>query len=60
MSQLAGGGGGLVQWLKLPAWKVGDRGFEPRSGLQVSKEQKWFFPAHSYRFNIVESLRDRV
>ena len=21
--------GGLVQWLKLPAWKVGDRGFRP-------------------------------
>ena len=29
-------GGALVQWLKLPAWKVGDRGFEPYSGLQVS------------------------
>ena len=27
----------MVQWLKLPAWKVGDRGFEPHSGLQVSK-----------------------
>ena len=26
----------LMQWLKLPAWKVGDRGFEPHSGLQVS------------------------
>ena len=24
--------------IKLPAWKVGDRGFEPRSGLQVSKK----------------------
>ena len=23
----------LVQWLNLPAWKVGDRGFEPHSGL---------------------------
>ena len=23
----------LVQWLKLPAGKVGDRGFEPHSGL---------------------------
>ena len=21
--------GGLVLWLKLPAWKVGDRGFRP-------------------------------
>ena len=28
----------LVQWLKLPAWKFGDRGFEPRSGIQVSKK----------------------
>ena len=28
--------GGLVQWLMLPAWKVGDRGFEPRSSIQVS------------------------
>ena len=30
--------GALVQWLKLPVWKVGDRGFEPHSGLQVSKK----------------------
>ena len=30
----------MVQWLKMPACKVGDRGFEPRSGLQVSKKQK--------------------
>ena len=29
--------GALVQWLKLPAWKVGDRGFKPHSGLQFSK-----------------------
>ena len=38
-----------MQWLKLPAWKVGDRGFEPRSGIQVAKKQKkkGFFPAHS-------------
>ena len=28
----------LVQRLKLPAWKVVDRGFEPRYGIQVSKE----------------------
>ena len=27
-----------MQRLKLPAWKVGDRGFEPRSGIQVSKK----------------------
>ena len=25
--------------LMLPAWKVGDRGFDPRSGIQVSKKQ---------------------
>ena len=29
----------MVQWLKLPAWEVGDRGFKPRSGIQVSKKQ---------------------
>ena len=29
----------LVQWLKLPAWKVGDRGFEPLSSLQVSEKE---------------------
>ena len=29
----------LVKCLKLPAWKVADRGFEPHSGLQVSKKQ---------------------
>ena len=28
-----------MQWLKLSAWKVGDRGFERRSGIQVSKKQ---------------------
>ena len=31
--------GALVQWLKLPGWKVRDRGFEPHSGHQVSKKQ---------------------
>ena len=31
--------GALVQWLKMPAWKVGDCGFQPHSGLQVSKIQ---------------------
>ena len=30
---------GPLQWLKLPAWKVGDRGFEPRSGIRFSKKQ---------------------
>ena len=29
----------MVPWLKLPARKVGDRGFEPQSGLRVSKKQ---------------------
>ena len=33
----------LVQWLKLPAWKVGNRGFEPHSGVQVSKKQNVSF-----------------
>ena len=34
--------------LRVPARKVGDRGFELRSGIQVSKGQKkCFFPAHS-------------
>ena len=28
-----------MQWLKLPVRKVGDRGFEPRSGIQVLKKQ---------------------
>ena len=36
-----------------------DRGFEHHSGLQVSKKQKYFVPAHSWRFNIVWRLRDR-
>ena len=40
-------GGDLVQWLQLLAWKVGDRGFEPHSGLQVSKKQNVSPPAHS-------------
>ena len=30
-------GGGLVQWLKVPAWKVGDDGLE--HGIQVSNKQ---------------------
>ena len=30
--------GALVQWLKLSAWKIGDRGFKPHPGLQVSKK----------------------
>ena len=31
--------GALVKWLKLPAWKVGDRGFKPHSTFQISKKQ---------------------
>ena len=30
------------EWLKLPAWKVGDRGYVPRSAIQVSKKQMFF------------------
>ena len=33
-----------MQWLKLPAWKVGDRGFEPPSRLQVSKKRNVYSP----------------
>ena len=29
----------LTRPLRLPAWKVGDRGLEPYSGIQVLKEQ---------------------
>ena len=29
----------LVLWLKVPAWKIGDRRLELHSGLQVSKKQ---------------------
>ena len=36
------GAGALVQWLKLPAWKVGDR--TPLWPLSF-KETKCFFPA---------------
>ena len=32
-------GGGLVQWLKLLHWKVGNCRFEPHARLQVSKKQ---------------------
>ena len=39
--------GALVQWLKRPAWKVGDRGFEPHSGLQILKKQSVYFPLTS-------------
>ena len=32
--------GAVVQWLKLRAWKVRDRGFVPSSGIQVSKKKQ--------------------
>ena len=31
--------GGLLQWLKLPAWEDGDGMFEPHSGLHVLKKR---------------------
>ena len=42
----------LVQWLKLPSWKVGNRGFEPHCGLQVSKK-KMFLPCSSVKYLIL-------
>ena len=51
-------GGALAQWLKLPAWKVGDREFKPALAFKFQKN-KMFVPTHSCRFNIVGSLRDR-
>ena len=50
--------GALMQWLKLPAWKVGGRGFKPRSGIQVSKKQK-VSSLLTHKDSSVESLRDR-
>ena len=49
----------LVQWLKLPAWKVGDCVFEHHSGLQASKKQNISSPLTRKKINIVWSLRDR-
>ena len=37
-----GRGPGAV--LELPAWKVGDRGFETHTGILVSKKQNVSFP----------------
>ena len=61
--------GVMVEWLKLPAWKVGDRGLEPRSGIQVSKKQNVSspltrkdsinIPQTRVKVSIVGSLRDR-
>ena len=53
---------GLVQWLKLPAWKIDNSGFEPYSGILVSeKKTKCSLPAHSLIFSIyVANLCDRA
>ena len=40
--RVRGEAGALVQWLKLPALKVEDRGFEPSSGLRVLNNQNVF------------------
>ena len=37
----------LVQFLKLPAWKVEDNGFKANTGLQVLKKQNVSFPLNS-------------
>ena len=34
----------LMQWLKLSAWKVGDRALSPPAAIQVSKKQNGSFP----------------
>ena len=34
--------GALVQWLKMPAWKVVGWGIVPHSGIQVSKKHHIF------------------
>ena len=36
-------GGAIVQWLKLPVWKVGNRGFKPRCGIRVLNKQNVSF-----------------
>ena len=48
-----------MQYLKLPAWKVGDRGFEPHSDPQVS--MKLNVSSLLIRKNLIYmgSLRDR-
>ena len=33
------GGGGGVQWLKLPTWTVRDRGLVPYSSIQVIQKK---------------------
>ena len=48
-----------MQWLNVLAWKVGDRGFEPHCGLQVSNKQMFLPRSFVKRFNTVKSLHDR-
>ena len=48
-----------MQWLKLPAWKVGDRRFKPHSGLQAAKKRNVSSPLTRKHLNIVGNLHDR-
>ena len=50
----------MDQWLKLPAWKFGYRGFEPHYVLKVSKKQNASLPLTRKNFNIEGSVRDRL
>ena len=49
--------GALVQWLKLPAWKVGDRRFEPTLAFSMKQNVSSLLTRKDK--NIVGSLRDR-
>ena len=46
--------GGLMRWLKRPAWKVGDRGFRPSLCHSGFKETKYFFLTHSRGASLTE------
>ena len=48
-------GGALLQWLKLPAWKIGDRGFESRFEMDSSREETKYFPPLTRKDAIFES-----
>ena len=48
-----------MQLLKLPAWKVGDRGFDPHSDMQVAKKQNVSSPLTRKYSIFRENLRDR-
>ena len=49
-----------MQRLKLPAWKVGDRVFESRSGIQVSKKQnaQYMYKRHFHNVQYSVSQND--